>query len=118
MPKYRFICPKCYRETLAIVTRNTSSIICDDCKATMNREMPRLNVSEITETVNKYLGTKQPANRKDQVEERRSEYYWKHEVPRFVDSGTYSLETMIDNGWVIVTDDGKIEIQNKPPHRR
>lgn len=118
MPKYRFVCPHCNEEDLAMVGRDIKSIDCSCCGTAMDRKMPNLNSSEVTETVDKYVGKRLPTNNKDLIEQRRQEYYWKYEVPNLVRSGVYSLETMLENQWVIVTDDGKIEIQDKPPHRR
>jgi len=36
-------------------------------------------------------------------------------VPRLVNSGTYGLDTMLENEWIWVDDNDKIHIYDKPP---
>lgn len=118
MPKYRFYCSDCREDFTKIEGRHVEETECPYCSGGAQRQMPTLNSSEVTETVDKYVGKRLPTNNKDLIEQRRQEYYWKYEVPDLVRSGVYSLETQIENGWIIVKDDGTIEIQDKPPHRR
>ena len=81
--------------------------------------MPTLNgASEVLETVDKESGTQWRPDHKDDLEKRKAEYFWKHEVPRLVDSGTYGIDTMLENGWITVNEKGQIEVQSTPPHRR
>ena len=118
MPRFKFKCPKCESVTIRNVSIGTREIECE-CGDTAVWQMPTLNGSaEVTETVDKNLGTKWRANHRDDIETRKANYFWKHEVPRLVDSGVYGLTTMLEQGWIIVNDKGQIEIQNKPPHKR
>jgi hypothetical protein len=81
--------------------------------------MPTLNgPSNVSEVVDKYTGLTHRRDQKDEVKERREEYYWTVEVPRFVASGTYSIETMLENQWIKVDDNMNVTVNNVPPHRR
>jgi hypothetical protein len=85
----------------------------------MARNHPTLNgPSNVTEVVDKYTGIKQRTDQSLDIKQRKDEYYWTVEVPRLVNSGTYSVETMLENGWIIIDDNHQIKIQNKPPHKR
>lgn len=117
MPKYRFVCSSCGGEIVKLVKIGTKEIVCK-CGESMSRKMPRLNSIETTETVDSYRNVKWTANHREKLKERKEEYFWKYEVPRLVTSGIYELETMLENDWITITDDGKIEIQDKPPSKR
>jgi hypothetical protein len=85
----------------------------------MDRQMPSLNgPANVREVIDKNTGITWTDGQQDMVKERREEYYWTIEVPRFVSSGTYSLKTMLENQWITVDDAGKIHINNKPPNKR
>lgn len=85
----------------------------------MDRMIPRLNGAvESLETVDKESGTKWRADHNEDLKARSDLYFWKHHVPRLVDSGVYSLETLLQNGWVIVNAKGQIEVQTTPPNKR
>jgi hypothetical protein len=80
--------------------------------------MPSLNgKSTVTEVVDKYLGQTHIEDQRKILEDRKQDYYWAVEVPRFVNSGTYSLETMLENGWVYLNDKNEMIIRTKPPHK-
>jgi len=49
---------------------------------------------------------------------RSDNYFWSVEVPRLVNTGTYSIETMIENDWISVDDKGNIQINTRPPKKR
>jgi len=85
----------------------------------MERQMPILNgQSNVTEVVDKYMGIVWKEGQRELVKERHDEYYWSVEVPRLVNSGTYSLETMLQNGWVWIDDNEHIHTHTKPLHKR
>jgi len=118
MPKFRFKCKQCDSVIVKYVKPGTKEIECA-CGGSAIWQMPRLNgAADVTETVDKDFGTKWRADHKDDLKKRKDEYFWQHEVPRLVNSGTYELQTMLENGWIKVNDKGEIEIQNKPPHKR
>ena len=118
MPRYKFKCTSCDKIEPRRVKVGTTNIDCE-CGNKMVWQMPTLNgASEVLETVDKDSGTEWRADHKDDLEKRKAEYFWKHEVPRLVDSGVYGLDTLLENGWIIINEKGQIEVQTKPPHRR
>lgn len=119
MPKYTFRCPSCGSDRQMYVPRLVEEVECKDCNGTMKRQMPTLNgPANVREVVDKYTGITHVDGQPDMVKERREDYYWSVEVPRLVNSGTYSVETMIENGWIQVDDAGKIHVNDKPPSKR
>lgn len=118
MPKYSFKCPVCDNTTQKYVASSTLFLDCSKCSSKMRRQMPRISNTDVTETVNKYTGLKHKQDHSTIMNARKDEYYWTVEVPRMVASGTYSLETMLENGWVYFDDKKQMHIQNKPPHKR
>ena len=119
MPKYTFICEQCKTGRQRVVSTETTSITCEYCKSDMPRSLPTLNgPSNVTEIVDKYTGIAKRRDQKEEVQERREEYYWTVEVPRFVSSGVYTLETMLENGWVRFDDHGHMHTVTKPPGKR
>lgn len=119
MAKYRYICPRCNNTVQRIATLSSPAIACKVCNTNMDRQFPTLNgPSSVTEVINKYTGTTWRPNQKEEVKQRRDEYYWSVEVPRFVNSGVYSMETMLENGWIWLDDNGQIHTHTKPPNTR
>ena len=119
MPKYTFVCKNCGNTKQKMVSRSKHIVDCDVCESEMDRQLPSLSGSPtVNETIDSYSGIVQPANQQETVQKRSDEYYWTVEVPRLVNSGTYSLETMLEMGWVTLDDKKQIRIQDKPPHRR
>lgn len=115
MPKYTFKCPKCSNSEQKIVSRQTKTIPCSQCGENSNRAMPKLaGPPEVRENVGEF----NKAKKKDQdklLNDRQAEYYWKHEVPKMVASGIYTLETMLENGWVYYDDKGHLHTRTSPP---
>ena len=94
-------------------------MLCPICVIPATRQLPILNgPSSVTEVINKYTGTTWRPNQKEEVKQRRDEYYWSVEVPRLVNSGTYSMETMLENQWIWLDDNGQIHTHTKPPNLR
>ncbi len=117
MAKYRFICEKCNKESERYASLK-DSFTCS-CEGKMIRQMPILNGPVTTrETINKVTGHTWIADQEEIVKDRKDEYFWSVEVPRLVNSGTYSLQTMLEQGWISVDDAGKIHTNNKPPSKR
>jgi hypothetical protein len=118
MAKYRFKCEKCSQEVEKYVPPLVEEVSCS-CGDTMHRQMPTLNgPATVRETVDKYTGNTWIADQSEIIADRKAKYYWSVEVPRLVNSGTYSLQTMLEQGWVSVDDAGKIHINDKPPEKR
>jgi transcription elongation factor Elf1 len=119
MAKYTFVCSNCGTSKQMYVPHLVEQVECSACSNKMNRQMPTLNgPANVREVVDKYTGVTHTDGQLDLIKERREDYYWSVEVPRFVNSGTYSLETMLENDWIFVDDAGKIHINDKPPSKR
>jgi transcription elongation factor Elf1 len=119
MPKYSFKCSSCGSDKQMYIPPLVKEVECKTCNGTMERQMPTLNgPSSVHEVVDKYTGITHIDDQPAIVQERKEEYYWSVEVPRLVNSGTYSLETMLENQWIWVDDSGKIHVNNKPPQKR
>ena len=117
MAKYTYYCNMCDKEEERIVTDRDRLITCS-CGIQMIKMMPRLSPATTTEVVNSHTKQEHIKDQDIMVKARRDEYYWKVEVPRLVASGTYSVETMLENGWITIDDSKQIVIQTKPPHKR
>lgn len=119
MPKYTFKCESCNTTRQLYISMRTNCIVCKECDSVMIKQMPRLNgPADVHEVVNKYTGQTWKQDQQESVQERRQKYYWEVEVPRLVNSGTYSLETMLENGWVYFNEKEELCINNKPPSER
>lgn len=119
MAKYTFKCQSCEWTGQKYASASSTSTTCEKCSGVADRQLPTLNgPANVTEVVDKYTGLTVRPDQKEQVKSRRDEYYWTVEVPRMVASGTYSVETMLENGWIFFDDSGKIHINKTPPHKR
>ena len=114
MPKYTFKCANGHAEQ-KITSRKIKTVTCSECGEDAVRTMPILaGPPEIRENVGEF----NRARKKDQdklLQDRQAEYYWKHEVPKMVASGIYTLETMLENGWVYYDDKGHLHTRTSPP---
>jgi hypothetical protein len=118
MPKYSFKCDACERVVKRYVKSTVLEAECE-CGAVMRRLLPNLNgASEVTETVNPTTGMRWKQDQQEMIKERRDDYFWKVEVPRLVNSGTYSMETILERGWIYFDDARRMHIYTKPPQKR
>ena len=118
MPKFTFNC-QCGHTVKKYTSRDKKEIQCDKCNKIMSREIPNLNrPADKREVINPLLNTRWPDDQKKIIKARKLKYYWSVEVPRLVNSGTYSLSTMLEKGWVWIDDNGDLHIHTKPPHER
>ena len=117
MPKYTFKCNTCSVQRQVCVSRTITSIVCE-CGSNMGRLLPTLNKGVTNECVDKYLNKRAMDGQSDHLKERSERYYWSVEVPRFVQSGQYSIETMLDNGWIYFDDSKTMKTHTKPPSER
>lgn len=116
MPKYAFLCPKCGTRKHKYTPSTVEQLICDNCQAVAQRELPTIKgATEVREVVDPYTNVSWDQNQKEIIKERREQYYWEVEVPRLVE--TYSLETCLENKWLVYNDKGELVI-NKPPSKR
>lgn len=110
MAKYRFQCEKCSTTIERYASVNTEALPCKDCASPMRRLFPTIGSKKVTETVDPFLNVRQEEDHKKQIEDRRTEYFWDVEVPRLVQSGTYSTETCIQEGWLVYNEKGELVI--------
>jgi transcription elongation factor Elf1 len=116
MPKYNFSCESCAHKTHKYVPSSTQNIECSECGKIMNRDLPNTNSpTEVRELVDPYTNITWGKDHEEVMKKRREDHYWGVEVPRLVEK--YSVETSIEQGWLIYKD--KVELLiNKPPSKR
>ena len=115
MPKYNFTCTKCLTKTHKYVSINVETITCE-CGEVMSRDLPNTNSpTEVRELVDPYTNRTWGKDHESVMKNRREDHYWEVEVPRLVEK--YSLETCLEQGWLIYNDKGELII-NKPPSKR
>jgi NMD protein affecting ribosome stability and mRNA decay len=120
MPRYHFVCPKCGLEEQNTVPSHIKEVACERChpeEVWMRRLPPRVSKPTVKEFVDK----RAKSAMEDQtaiLKQRKEDYFWSVEVPRMVASGVYSVETMLENGWISVGDDGKMVVHTKPVGNR
>jgi len=116
MPKYTFKCKKCGDDKQVFASRKRTCTPCKKCGEYMYRQMPVLSgPAQVTETVDKYTGKKWIDDQDVILKDRQGAHYWKNEVPRLVNSGTYSLETMLEMNWVYFDDKDELQTRTKQP---
>jgi ssDNA-binding Zn-finger/Zn-ribbon topoisomerase 1 len=113
MPKYTFICNKCGKQIQKYLSSSQRFNQCD-CGETVERSMPNISGTKTTETVDKLLNRKHIDGQIGALKERKLDYYWEVEVPKMVDSGIYSIETMLEQGWVYYNEKGELTARTKP----
>ena len=119
MPKYTFICEKCKNTKACFVKIGVKKIDCDMCDGFLLRQMPKLSgPSQVNEVIDHYTGVSWVDDQEAKIKQRKDKYYWEIEVPRMVNSGTYSIETMLEMGWVYLNEKEEVCINNKPPSER
>lgn len=117
MPKYTFHCATCGCDKQTVTSVSVRDITCPNCQARATRILPTLNgPSSVTEVADEYTGIVRRVYQQEEVKQRRDKYYWSVEVPRFVQSGTYTVETMLENSWIYFDDKDHMHIRTKPPH--
>jgi transcription elongation factor Elf1 len=116
MPKYRFFCKMCNEERSQYVDSSVLFLPCETCGGNALRQMPKLtSETEVREVIDPLTNTKWQQDQKDMIQARRDQHYWDVDVPRLVQ--THSLETCLDQGWLIYNDKGELVV-NKPPSKR
>lgn len=81
----------------------------------MARQFPSYGSKKVTETVDPYTNVRQEEDQKKINQDRKTEYFWEVEVPRLVQ--TYSVQTCLEEGWLVYNEKGELVI-NKPPSKR
>jgi hypothetical protein len=114
MAKYTFHCEKCDSSKQRFTSASVKEVVCD-CGGTMHRQMPNIALQRVTETVDSYTGVTRDQDHDDLTKNRRDDHYWTVEVPRLIE--TCSIETSLENGWLVYNEKGELVI-NKPPGKR
>ena len=115
MPKYNFTCPKCETKTHKYVPTTVEHVPCA-CGEQMNRDMPNTNsATEVREVVDPYTNRKWGKDHELVMKARKDNHYWEVEVPRFVEK--YSVETCLEQGWLVYNDKGELVIGKAPSKR-
>jgi hypothetical protein len=115
MPKYFFVCQQCKERKHKYVASTTFVGVCD-CGALMDRELPKTSgQTEVREIVDPLRNITWGKDHEAIMKDRKDTHFWEVEVPRLVQ--TYSVETCLEQGWLIYNDKGELVI-NKPPSKR
>ena len=116
MPKYNFICSKCGTKKHKYVPVNVEISTCKTCGGSMSRDLPTLSGgAQVNEVIDSYTGVSLNQNHGELIKDRHDQYYWEVEVPRLVTK--YSIETCLENQWLVYDEKGDLVI-NKPPSKR
>lgn len=117
MPKYTFECGACKVSVQKFVAVDKKTVECE-CGESMGRKMPKLSGhAQVNETIDKYTNKKWKQDQEETLEERKANYFWKVEVPRKVNSGTYGIDTMLEMGWIYFDDKEEVQIRTTPPQK-
>jgi|ERR1051325_8679088 putative FmdB family regulatory protein len=114
MPKYRFTCETCKTEMQKFAAIN-QELSCPTCGNTLRREFPSAGSHATTEIVDSFTGVKQEEDAKKKTQSRKTEHFWEVEVPRLVQ--TYSLQTCLEEGWLVYNDKGELVVGKSPKKR-
>ena len=118
MAKYRFQCEKCSTISERYVSVETETWPCKECDGITKRLFPNIGSHKVTEVIDPFLNIRHEEDQKKKLEDRRSNHFWQTEVPRFVQSGIYSVETMLSEGWVFYNEKGEMVIAKGPPQKK
>ena len=113
MPKYTFLCNKCGKSLQKYLPTSQRFSQCD-CGENVERQLPKVAPPKTTECVDKMFNRKHVADQDNQMKERKLDYYWEVEVPKMVNSGIYSIETMLEQGWIYYNEKGELTTRTKP----
>ena len=113
MAKNRYKCNQCSNEEIKYTAIKEYACECGGC---MNRQMPKLSgEAQVNEVVDKYRNIKHKSYQKKTIQDRKLVHYWKVKVPQMVNSGVYSLQTMIEMGWVYYNEKEELCTRTSPP---
>jgi hypothetical protein len=113
MPKFRFLC-ECGQEVERFASPKTEEVNCI-CGKNMKRQFPGSGSQQVREVVDSFTNVRQIPDAVAENKARKTEYFWEIEVPRLIQ--TYSLQTCLEEGWLMYNDKGELVI-NKPPSKR
>jgi hypothetical protein len=114
MPKFHFLCPACNANVERFSSPKIEEIPCV-CGSKMQRQFPGSGSQTVREVMDTFTNVRTAPDEKEQNKARKTEYFWDVEVPRLIQ--TYSLQTCLEEEWLIYNDKGELVI-NKPPSKR
>ena len=114
MPKYAFHCATCGKDKSLFTSTKTVVVKCE-CGAEMERQFPNLAQTTVMETVDAYTNKRWNDGMESNLKKRHDDHYWEVEVPRLIQ--TYSLQTCLENKWLVYNEHNELVI-NKPPSKR
>ena len=114
MPKYVFKCESCGKEKTVITSPDNTKMDCG-CGSSLIRQMPNLAGKKVNETIDSYNNVKRDQDHSDLMKQRKEENYWTVEVPRLVQK--YSVETCLEQGWLVKNEKGELVIGKAPSKR-
>jgi hypothetical protein len=115
MAKFRFLCSSCNLELEQYSSPKIEEIDCPTCKSKMKRKFPGSGSQVVREVVDNFTNVRTAPDEKANNQARKTEHFWEIEVPRLIQ--TYSLQTCLEEGWLVYNDKGELVI-NKPPSKR
>ena len=111
MPKYMFLCEKCNNLIHKYGPPTIDNIVCS-CGNIMQKQLPVIGGQvEVREVIDPYTNIRHIKDHDNAIKERRQKYYAEVEIPRFIEK--YSLETCLENKWLIYNDKGELTINKK-----
>lgn len=115
MPKYRFHCGTCNIDIEKFVSPKVETIECGMCMSKMERQFPGSGSHVSREVIDDFTNIRTAPDEKAQNKARKTEHFWEIEVPRLIQH--YSLQTCLEEGWLVYNDKKELVI-NKPPSKR
>jgi hypothetical protein len=115
MPKYTFQCSSCNTKSVEYTSHVVEELGCESCDGKMLRTLPTISGYEVKELVDTLTNVSWKQEQDELVKQRKDDFYWTKEVPRLVQQ--YSVETCLEQGWLVYNDKGELVI-NKPPSKR
>lgn len=109
MPKYIFECTNCESEITAYVPSTVETMNCQKCLSLMSRKLPNVGgQTEVREVVDPYTNRKWGKDHEAVIKDRKAKHFRDVEIPRLVEK--YSIETCLENKWLIYNDKGELVI--------
>jgi hypothetical protein len=114
MAKYRYQCEDCSIVFERYTSVSIEALPCKECGAKAKRLFPNIGSKKVTETVDSFTNIRHEEDNRKNIENRRLEHFWSVEVPRFVQSGIYSTETMLAEGWIVYDEKQELVVAKGP----
>lgn len=109
MPKYSFTCAKCATTSHKYVPTKIETLPCSVCGEAMTRELPKAQgETEVREIVDAYTNRTWGKDHEAVMKKRKEDHFRDVEMPRLIQ--TMSVETCLENKWLIFNDKGELVI--------